>query len=630
MAANNQKPGLVGYIGLLVIVVFLAFFGLGIRSLIAPYFNAEAPAVISLSTYFLDKAGNPVNPNAGHHVTLDSNSINAQLNIKGAVYKAGKPLQAGSVLITVNKQDDTFSQSITVDLKDGKFETQDSAFSSLRPDDQLSITAEVTSSQLSQSAVYQLYLNSGSPKEKLIVEWSMVGVTGIMMWVFFYAFTGRKKPKRNRIAIIFSYCIIGIALAIALLAPVLLLRFFPNAREAMVGMPAGLVITHISNQEKCESQWALNIGGHSFHPAQACVDTTKNPKEAENRDNTSPSGATTIKSPSTGNPSPPPAVSSGATPASSPDAPSAGAGAKSTVGATNVVGQAATDVAKNSTSSIDTGDDVIVQGGLVVPLYVIVLSVIGGAINMTRKVPRYQREGEYDESALRPKGMLESKVASFWRRIFPGLSSLPIAQDSVIDQPESKVESNPVPVNSPVSSSPKDVTAQNQAAPQSSTKPDATADSTLSTPEAIEVQINERVKAQVERNCETDANLVALFGLVEKMRAAFDNKTSDRLLNFESFDDWYGTHGKLRELLGSNWRVELLNQYMYLISAPFLAIVTYYMLDLLGLTKPPVVVVLSFSVGLISEKIVSWILGVATGYLRTATSNQPVKKNAAA
>jgi hypothetical protein len=30
-------------------------------------------------------------------------------------------------------------------------------------------------------------------------------------------------------------------------------------------------------------------------------------------------------------------------------------------------------------------------------------------------------------------------------------------------------------------------------------------------------------------------------------------------------------------------------------------------------------VVLSFSVGLISEKIVSWILGIATGYMRTDT-----------
>ncbi len=73
----------------------------------------------------------------------------------------------------------------------------------------------------------------------------------------------------------------------------------------------------------------------------------------------------------------------------------------------------------------------------------------------------------------------------------------------------------------------------------------------------------------------------------------------------------------MRNCLAGSWRVELLNQYMYLISAPFLAIVTYYVLDLLGLSKQGVVVVLSFSVGLISEKIVSWILGIATGYMST-------------
>jgi hypothetical protein len=32
-----------------------------------------------------------------------------------------------------------------------------------------------------------------------------------------------------------------------------------------------------------------------------------------------------------------------------------------------------------------------IQGGLVVPLYVVVLSLMGGAVSMTRRVPEYQR-----------------------------------------------------------------------------------------------------------------------------------------------------------------------------------------------------------------------------------------------
>ena len=135
---------------------------------------------------------------------------------------------------------------------------------------------------------------------------------------------------------------------------------------------------------------------------------------------------------------------------------------------------------------------------------------------------------------------------------------------------------------------------------------------------------------QVKRSSEGDLTLGAIRKLVQQMRAIFDSRKADELplLKFNSFEDWLGTHASLKELLGSNWRVELLNQYMYLISAPFLAIVAYYMLELLGLTKQPVVVVLSFFVGLISEKIVSWILGIATGYLHTDTNGQAAKSEA--
>jgi hypothetical protein len=106
------------------------------------------------------------------------------------------------------------------------------------------------------------------------------------------------------------------------------------------------------------------------------------------------------------------------------------------------------------------------------------------------------------------------------------------------------------------------------------------------------------------------------------MRDIFDSRTdAHHILGFESFDEWLGSRLSLRELLGSNWRVELLNQYMYLISAPFLAIVAYYMLDLLGLTKQPILVLISFSVGLISERILSWLLGMASGYLRSDAAN---------
>jgi hypothetical protein len=76
------------------------------------------------------------------------------------------------------------------------------------------------------------------------------------------------------------------------------------------------------------------------------------------------------------------------------------------------------------------------------------------------------------------------------------------------------------------------------------------------------------------------------------------------------------------------WRTELLNQYMFLISAPFLAIATYYMLMGLDLTKVPVMVLMAFSVGLISEPILRTITETAERLLRQPSAQSPATAGA--
>lgn len=83
---------------------------------------------------------------------------------------------------------------------------------------------------------------------------------------------------------------------------------------------------------------------------------------------------------------------------------------------------------------------------------------------------------------------------------------------------------------------------------------------------------------QVQRNCETDAVVSQIRALVLKMQELYSKETDQQLITFNSFDEWLASHPRLREVLRGRWRVELLNQSMYLISAPFLAIVTYYIL----------------------------------------------------
>jgi hypothetical protein len=47
-----------------------------------------------------------------------------------------------------------------------------------------------------------------------------------------------------------------------------------------------------------------------------------------------------------------------------------------------------------SQASSDSPPQYAIEGGLVIPLCVLVLSMIGGAINMTRTIPIYQREAQ--------------------------------------------------------------------------------------------------------------------------------------------------------------------------------------------------------------------------------------------
>ena len=67
-----------------------------------------------------------------------------------------------------------------------------------------------------------------------------------------------------------------------------------------------------------------------------------------------------------------------------------------------------------------------------------------------------------------------------------------------------------------------------------------------------------------------------------------------------------------------NYRSRLIAQYMYLITAPFLAIVTYYLLFMVEgklAESIPIVVLVSFAAGLLSETVVEAICAVTSNYL---------------
>jgi hypothetical protein len=532
-APRNWKETLLGLALIVVILGVLGYVGHAI------YVSLSGPSSIeaSISAFFVDDSGKPL---LG---TYGPGWKNSHLKIQGTMYQGGQPLKSGTVVITVATDDNSFRQSVLVPLTNGVFQSEDPAFFAIRANMEVDINADVNAQGTKRSVA--IHLGPQSPVDKFVLGYGLVASIVVLSVVFFLAFTGRRTKWRNQTAIIFSYIIIAVFLAVPILAPVLMIQIFPTAMYKMIGAPAGLLNTHTPSQDAGQTQWALNIGGFSYEaPKPAALPAT----DGNATGSIGASGAT------------------GVTAASGPTGEAGDQGQQAGTGAQ--VSRVA------ELEKVELKPPVaVVEGGLVIPLYVIILSVIGGAINMTRKVPRLQGQGE--ESTY-TTGRPVSNLGSFAMAKF-GLKAS--AAEGTATEP---ADERPL---------------EDQA-------------------DDIEKKLTPLITDQVMRRADSEQAIADIRSLVSDMQDLYNaRKAGEPLLRFNSFEDWTVSHPRLGELLGGSWRVELLNQYMYLISAPFLAIVTYYVLDLLGLSKQGVVVVLSFSVGLISEKIVSWILGIATGYV---------------
>lgn len=173
----------------------------------------------------------------------------------------------------------------------------------------------------------------------------------------------------------------------------------------------------------------------------------------------------------------------------------------------------------------DTPGSFIVPGGLVVPLYVFVLAVLGGAINMTRKVPQLQN----------------------------ALAEL-----------------------------------------MSST------------------EFEDAIKA-AKRGVRALYEVARFSNQVETEPASGEAMAPDQ----QKASDQQATFKEMSAQLNSG-RADLIRQYMYLFTAPFLAIVAYYMLFLIQAELAsivPIVVLISFSCGLLSEAVVGTIVASSDAYL---------------
>lgn len=290
------------------------------------------------------------------------------------------------------------------------------------------------------------YLNDDLAVELLALMaaglFSMFAVGLIVM--FFVAFKGiNADEKRLDRAITYCYVFVIFSLFGSML-PFLFLPHVPTLTKIMRVSPIGVVrgcsvqakqakIDFVPIELRCNgitNQWVVNLGGVVWSPgipatrsdvAPEVVAGASNPPAAAPAPATvaaivpaAASGSSSVpkittaalpasltvvhSTPSTSNSSSAPAVATAATPAatagplkrsvvrSTESSPSALAATTAAAGG----GVARSSAAASTDLPLETDMNVI-QGGLVIPLYVVVLSLMGASVSMTRRVPEYQR-----------------------------------------------------------------------------------------------------------------------------------------------------------------------------------------------------------------------------------------------
>ncbi len=364
--------------------------------------------------------------------TKEEDAAPQVFEIRGSVQKAGQPVRRGKVRLTVSLVGERFRQSTLTDLNEkGEFSVyNDRAFQVLNPKSRIRVLAEVWPAPgqgVSLPLTETVYINHNLPSWiRSSTGWGFVACVLLLAVLFLWAFTGQSTYGKNRIAIILSYCVIFLSLAGALVGPTLLMLAAPDLPEISGRVPVGLVVAKLTENSKPE--WMLNLGGYV--------------KSGESEE-----GPATVTQTRGGN----------------------GSAGK---------------------QNVDLGAPVLrvvsLNGGIQIPLYVILLALIGGAINMTRQVPEFQSRQPVQRGFFN----------FMWRR--------------------------------PAASAPGEGEERNEA-----------------------------------------------------------------------------------EKENGSWRKGLLDQYMFLVAAPFLAIATYYLLILLGTIQPPIIVLVYFSIGLISDTVVTAITKAA-------------------
>jgi hypothetical protein len=390
------------------------------------------------------------------------------------------------------------SQTILLKIVNGEFTTTEPAIS-VGKDERIRVSAEAWSPAFTGPAKDEVLIGIAEPISSRLAYTILFGLALLFAGLALFSFTGPDdKRGKNRLAITLSYIGVIIFVAIPLVAPIVLTQFFPEFLDQMKVPPVGLIVAKAQDRDPPEAQWVLNIGG--------C--TSLNAEESGDSKATK-SGAARLLS--TSNPS------------SSPMA-TASLGAEQALSATRPQNSILdpSDLTPSGATDREATKPLVVSGGLVVPLYVIILSVIGGAINITRKMPVLQWQAETPRHARIPQ-FLMSPLERFGRAVMKSPSKWFVRQ-----------------------------------LPESSNRPNQTKRHPGSAGDAgQQTSSQESAEAPVHQESEPG-----------KQQTNITPETARRGEEAEKDRDGTKMDGEHQEI--QHWRKELLTQHMYLISAPFL------------------------------------------------------------
>ena len=578
---SETRELIVGFVAIALVILAVI---LGIVRPVSRWFAPEKEpqkALVAVAAYF--------EPSAEKQSTL---------RVSGTVLEHGKPLPNGHARVTVRRLNDASQQSVNVVVKDGRFETGDTpAFRDYSKSDRLNIQTDVSKPDTTLLAQEEIYRNTFPPLRPGSVRNVLIGLL-ILAVAFFWAFTGSATGSKNQAAIIISYCVMVLFLALPFMAFYVLGRYqsvAEVARDVAWSAPVG-VLPAVPLRDSdgrpasgLETEWVLNIGGTVLERPRD-TQTQDQPVAPETKAESTTNGEAQVPS-------------------------SARSDSQTGVSAQAVLD----DLTKQGTQELATSSDattdaapprLAVEGGLVIPLYVLVLSIIGGAINMTRCLPAYQREAQ---GLLNPQQWLQT-VGEVGQGVIKRFG------DGATPTPEHPGD-------------PEDTVATEEARRRSdSGQPAGEIEESLSQGDPVAETTDVRVMTEPTREHESVPPQPHVGVLVRQ------TSVPTHYSPHSEHTQTAGTTGAVAIELDSGnqvipsktttvtvaplpiemtpaeraarWRQGLITQHMYLLSSPFLAIAVFYLLDWLDLRKKPLLVLASFSVGLISDQILSKILSV--------------------